>query len=375
MPDSPATPATPATPASPAVSAAPQPSSSPSPLSCWKKGFRRYADFRGCTSRAEFWWFMALPLLALIPALAGYILTDWLHIPDTRLSVYGDALTILLWAALIVPCAAAAFRRLHDTGRSGLWILSVLLPFGLGHLIFFYLTLGESKTDGNKYCRRAGAQPANASVTPGERKKPPFTPFYLYWLISLRKLTTTEGRASRAEFWSLFLLSLFLFLPLGYNMVDYDSTVLHPYFSPSREILLYITQPQDALILLAHACFNPTFYFFYQSGDLSTLSLELLIGVAGFNILFNAAAATRRLHDGNLSGQFILIPFCIFIISVLLIILLRVIPGDMAPYLPYVTLCTDLMDQLSILFLAMMLIKGTPGPNRYGILPQKITVS
>ena len=36
--------------------------------------------------------------------------------------------------ALIVPCAAAAFRRLHDTGRSGLWILSVLLPFGLGHL-------------------------------------------------------------------------------------------------------------------------------------------------------------------------------------------------------------------------------------------------
>lgn len=39
---------------------------------------------------------MALPLLALIPALAGYILTDWLHIPDTRLSIYGDALTILL---------------------------------------------------------------------------------------------------------------------------------------------------------------------------------------------------------------------------------------------------------------------------------------
>ena len=49
--------------------------------------------------------------------------------------------------------------------------------------------------------------------------------------------------------------------------------------------------------------------------------------MAGFNILFNAAGATRRLHDGNLSGQFILIPFCIFIISVLLIILLRVIPG------------------------------------------------
>lgn len=73
--------------------------------------------------------------------------------------------------------------------------------------------------------------------------------------------------------------------------------------------------------------------------------------------MFNAAAAMRRLHDGNLSGKFILIPVCIFIISVLLIILLRVIPGDITPYLPYLTLCSNLMDQLSILFLAMMLIK------------------
>lgn len=48
-------------------------------------------------------------------------------------------------------------------------------------------------------------------------------------------------------------------------MVDYDSTVLHPYFSPSREILLYITQPRTALILLALPASIPTFYFFYQS--------------------------------------------------------------------------------------------------------------
>jgi len=82
---------------------------------------------------------MALPLLALIPALAGYILTDWLHIPDTRLSIYGDALTILLWAVLFIPSISAAFRRLHDTGRSGLWLFSLFIPFGLGHLIFFYL--------------------------------------------------------------------------------------------------------------------------------------------------------------------------------------------------------------------------------------------
>lgn len=111
---------------------------------------------------------MALPLLALIPALAGYILTDWLHIPDTRLSIYGDALTILLWAVLFIPSISAAFRRLHDTGRSGLWLFSLFIPFGLGHLIFFYLTLGESKADGNKYSRRPEPQPADSPA--GELK-------------------------------------------------------------------------------------------------------------------------------------------------------------------------------------------------------------
>ncbi|MFR4416235.1 MAG: DUF805 domain-containing protein [Akkermansia sp.] len=167
MPDS-RYPATPATPASPAVSAAPQPSSS-LPPSCWKKA-SAVMRISGPTSRAEFWWFMALPLLALIPALAGYILTDWLHIPDTRLSIYGDALTILLWAVLFIPSISAAFRRLHDTGRSGLWLFSPFIPFGLGHLIFFYLTLGESKADGNKYSRRAGARRQTPPLLPENGK-------------------------------------------------------------------------------------------------------------------------------------------------------------------------------------------------------------
>lgn len=318
---------------------------------------------------------MALPILALLPALAGYILTDWLHIPDTRLSVYGDTLTIFLWAILIVPCAAAAFRRLHDTGKSGLWILFLLLPFGLGHLSFFYLMLGESKTDGNKYRLSPATRPTNTAALAAEGKKQPFTPCYLYWLISLRKLNTTEGRASRAEFWSFCLLSALLFLPLGYSMIDVDSNPLGSYVSPSRQILLYGVHPQDTLILLAHACFNPSFYFFYQSGELSVLSLELLAAVAGLNILFNLPVSVRRLHDSNLSGKFILIPILIFIVTFLQIVLLRLIPEDMTPYLRYLGMTSNLMELLSILFLSMMLLKSSPGINKYGALPQKITVS
>ena len=83
----------------------------------------------------------------------------------------------------------------------------------------------------------------------------------------------------------------------------------------------------------------------------------------------------RLLHDSNLSGKFILIPILIFIVTFLLIFLLRLVPEDMAPYLDYLGMVSSLMDLLSILFLSMMLLKSSPGPNEYGVLPQKITVS
>ena len=99
------------------------------------------------------------------------------------------------------------------------------------------------------------------------------------------------------------------------------------------------------------------------------------IAVAGLNILFILPVAVRRLHDSNLSGKFILIPILIFIVTFLLIFLLRLVPEDMAPYLDYLGMVSSLMDLLSILFLSMMLLKSSPGPNEYGVLPQKITVS
>ena len=56
--------------------------------------------------------------------------------------------------------------------------------------------------------RRPEPQPADPPA--GELKEQPLTPFYLYWLISLRKLNTVAGRASLTEFWSFFLLPSFL---------------------------------------------------------------------------------------------------------------------------------------------------------------------
>ncbi|MCC6909902.1 MAG: DUF805 domain-containing protein [Phycisphaerales bacterium] len=50
--------------------------------------------------------------------------------------------------AVLVPCIAVGVRRLHDTGRSGLWLLIAFIPVvgGLALLVFFVLD-SEPGTD------------------------------------------------------------------------------------------------------------------------------------------------------------------------------------------------------------------------------------
>ena len=46
--------------------------------------------------------------------------------------------------ALIVPSIAVGIRRLHDTGRSGWWLLIILVPLaGIIVLVVFLATEGE----------------------------------------------------------------------------------------------------------------------------------------------------------------------------------------------------------------------------------------
>jgi len=92
--------------------------------------FRKYFTFSGRASRAEYWWwslFVALGNLvyllasgaAVMPPVAG---------ADAEFVMSGALLgTIAIVTAFslltLVPTLAVTVRRLHDTGRSGGWIL------------------------------------------------------------------------------------------------------------------------------------------------------------------------------------------------------------------------------------------------------------
>jgi uncharacterized membrane protein YhaH (DUF805 family) len=93
----------------------------------------RYAEFSGRAGRAEYWWFF----------LANVLISVGFNILG-RASGLFVFLGFLVSIALLVPSLAVAVRRLHDIGRSGLWLLLVLLPIvGLIIVIVFLATDGD----------------------------------------------------------------------------------------------------------------------------------------------------------------------------------------------------------------------------------------
>jgi uncharacterized membrane protein YhaH (DUF805 family) len=121
------------------------------------KVLRNYVGFSGRARRTEFWMFTLFNVVAsIITQLVDRILgwQDW--------SAFAGPVTTLYYLAVLLPSLAVAVRRLHDTNRSGWWILLVLVPLvGFIVLIVFYAQAGNVGT--NKY----GADPKDAASEMG----------------------------------------------------------------------------------------------------------------------------------------------------------------------------------------------------------------
>ena len=140
-----------------AVSAAPQQKRHRSCLEWYLKVLRNYVGFSGRARRTEFWMFTLFNMVAsiitqLIDRIFGW--EDW--------SAYAGPVTTLYFLAVFLPSLAVAVRRLHDTNRSGWWLLLGLVPLvGFIVLIVFYAQAGNSGA--NKY----GADPKDSESYTG----------------------------------------------------------------------------------------------------------------------------------------------------------------------------------------------------------------
>lgn len=89
-------------------------------------GFRNYATFSGRASRSEYWWWI------LFTFLAGFVLgfAENFFLSMTYAMEHGGALrdgqsqilSSFFSLATFLPSLAVMVRRLHDVGRSGIWV-------------------------------------------------------------------------------------------------------------------------------------------------------------------------------------------------------------------------------------------------------------
>ncbi|WP_425221136.1 DUF805 domain-containing protein [Pseudomonas sp.] len=111
---------------------------------------KKYVEFQGRARRKEYWMFILFNILASI--ICGVI--------D---GILGIMLLVPLYSlAVLLPSIAVCIRRLHDTNRSGWWILISLVPF-VGSIILLIFLCIEGDAGDNRFGpnpKLVDAQPA-----------------------------------------------------------------------------------------------------------------------------------------------------------------------------------------------------------------------
>jgi uncharacterized membrane protein YhaH (DUF805 family) len=102
---------------------------------------KRYAEFSGRSRRKEYWMFI----------LFNMIISFALGFADAILGLggIGALLAGIYVLGVFIPSIAVGIRRLHDTGRSGWWLLVSLVPV-IGLILLFFL-VQDSEPGANEY--------------------------------------------------------------------------------------------------------------------------------------------------------------------------------------------------------------------------------
>ena len=98
---------------------------------------KKYAVFDGRARREEFWMFTLVNLIVAIV-----------------LQLISPFLGMIYSFAVLLPGLAVGARRLHDTGRSGWWLLIGLIPL-IGIIVLIVFFVQDSQPGENEF----GANP------------------------------------------------------------------------------------------------------------------------------------------------------------------------------------------------------------------------
>jgi uncharacterized membrane protein YhaH (DUF805 family) len=127
---------------------------------------RNYAVFSGRSRRSEYWYFGLFYLIsygvaAIVDVMAGTF---------DRASGIG-VFTGILTLAFLIPSLSVTVRRLHDTGRTGWWLLIAFVPV-VGAIILLVFLAQDSAAGANRFGANPKAGPIGRSFQAATTGKP-----------------------------------------------------------------------------------------------------------------------------------------------------------------------------------------------------------
>ena len=112
---------------------------------------KKYFVFKGRASRSEYWWFQ----LIVTPS---YLISEMFN---NNISYFFLGITLFTF----IPAISAGVRRLHDTNKSGFFLLFGLIPF-IGGIVLLFFLIPEGTKGKNKF----GPDPLKKFVKKSKKK-------------------------------------------------------------------------------------------------------------------------------------------------------------------------------------------------------------
>jgi uncharacterized membrane protein YhaH (DUF805 family) len=114
-------------------------------MSWYLEVLKKYAVFSGRARRMEYWMFVLFNIIIIVVlALIDYLTGTFS--PRAGVGLLGGLYSL----AVLIPSIAVTVRRLHDTGRTGWWILIGLIPV-IGNIVLLIFMVLDSEPGANEY--------------------------------------------------------------------------------------------------------------------------------------------------------------------------------------------------------------------------------
>lgn len=107
-------------------------------MSWFIEALKKYAVFSGRARRSEYWYFVLFYII-LYAVFLG-----------VGIAIKAPAIVAIVALGLLLPAWGVTVRRLHDTGRSGWWILIGIVPL-VGGIVLLVFQVMDSQPGANEY--------------------------------------------------------------------------------------------------------------------------------------------------------------------------------------------------------------------------------